>query len=96
MDVTIQSGDHELSLADFLDGCAKAVNAETSTVVRSSLEDFDKKVIGNDERVEGKTFDICAPEAPEKHGILYLHIISKIHIYLHSNRYRNTNLKFKN
>ena len=68
MDVTIQSGDHELSLADFLDGCAKAVNAETSTVVRSSLEDFDKKVIGNDERVEGKTFDICAPEAPEKHG----------------------------
>ena len=96
MDVTIQSGDHELSLADFLDGCAKAVNAETSTVVRSTLEDFDKKVIGNNEHFERKIFDIGAPEAPEKHGILYLHIKSKIHIYLHSNRYRNTNLKFKN
>ena len=75
MDVTIQSGDHELSLADFLDGCAKVVNAETSTVVRSSLEDFDKKVIGNNEHFERKIFDIGAPEAPEKHGILYLHII---------------------
>ena len=69
VDVTIQSGDHELSLADFLDGCANVVT-ETSTEVRSTLEDFDNKVIGDidiDQDIR-KNIDIDAPEAPEKHG----------------------------
>ena len=67
VDVTIQSGDHELSLADFLDGCANVVT-ETSTEVRSTLEDFDDKVMGDIDLDQDIRIDIDAPEAPEKHG----------------------------
>ena len=66
LDVTIHSGTHELSLADFLDGCANVAN-ETSSIVRSTLEDFDKKVVSvNDQEIP--KIDVSAPEAPEKHG----------------------------
>ena len=66
LDVTINSGTHELSLADFLDGCANVAN-ETSSIVRSTLEDFDKKAVSvNDQDIQ--KIDVTAPEAPEKHG----------------------------
>ena len=66
LDVTIHSGTHELSLADFLDGCANVAN-ETSSIVRSTLEDFDKKAVSvNDQDIQ--KIDVTAPEAPEKHG----------------------------
>ena len=70
MDVTIHTGDHELSLAEFLDGCAKVVNGDmTSEVVRSSLEDFNTEAIDvTDSKQKTPTF----PKVPSvKHGNLF-------------------------
>ena len=73
MDVTVQvSGNHELSLAEFLDGCAKVAN-ETTSVVRSTLEDLvvtEEKNKTNFERSNQQNQN----EVPEKHGkTLYTH-----------------------
>ena len=67
MDVTIQTGDHELGLAEFLDGCAKVVNGDmTSEVVRSSLEDFNPETV---DHVERKQVIPSFPQVPSvKHG----------------------------
>ena len=70
MDVTVQvNGAHELSLAEFLDGCAKVAN-ETTSVVRSSLEDI---VVTEEKNKTNLQFDRCdlqsqQNEVPEKHG----------------------------
>ena len=70
MDVTVQVADnHELSLAEFLDGCAKVAN-ETTSVVRSTLEDIvvtDEKNKTNFDRSNQQT-QLNQNEVPEKHG----------------------------
>ena len=76
MDVTVQVADnHELSLAEFLDGCAKVAN-ETTSVVRSTLEDIvvtDEKNKTNFDRSNQQT-QLNQNEVPEKHGkTLYTH-----------------------
>ena len=70
MDVTVQVADnHELSLAEFLDGCAKVAN-ETTSVVRSTLEDLvvtEEKNKTNFDRSNQQT-QLNQNEVPEKHG----------------------------
>ena len=72
MDVTIQTGDHELSLAEFLDGCARVVNRyATSEVVRSTLEDFSGQTEASVHENNQKTIKIhpTFPPVPTvKHG----------------------------
>ena len=77
MDVTVQvSGDHELSLAEFLDGCAReASEVNSSSEVRSTLEDLE---VNQEETEKTNNFinDLnagpkqCQPqnEVPAKHG----------------------------
>ena len=72
MDVTVQvNGDHELSLAEFLDGCAKVAN-ETTSEVRSTLEDLNE-VTEEKNKTNLSTADRGKQhqhqnEVPEKHG----------------------------
>ena len=77
MDVTVQvSGDHELSLAEFLDGCAReATTDHHSSVVRSTLEDLE--LSGQQEK--NKTNDhLVQHEVPQKHGriIIYSNLVN--------------------
>ena len=68
MDVTIQTGDQEIGLAEFLDGCAQVVNGyTTSEVVRSTLEDFSE---GDTLEPATKTFKSIhlPPGSNVKHG----------------------------
>ena len=69
MDVTVQiTSDHELSLAEFLDGCAKVAN-ETTSVVRSSLEDLVVIEEKNKTNIATNRSDLQNQnEVPEKHG----------------------------
>lgn len=67
MEVTIQNGANELSLSEFLDGCA---NVESTSVVRSALEDFEET--STSEVINDHHNDINSPEAPEKYGIIFL------------------------
>lgn len=71
MDVTVQVADnHELSLAEFLDGCAKVAN-ETTSVVRSTLEDIvvtDEKNKTNFDSRSNQQTQLNQNEVPEKHG----------------------------
>merc|ERR1711976_25089 len=70
MDVTVQVADnHELSLAEFLDGCAKVAN-ETTSVVRSTLEDIvvtDEKNKTNFDSRSNQQTQLNQNEVPEKH-----------------------------
>ena len=76
MDVTVQvNGDHELSLAEFLDGCAKVAN-ETTSVVRSTLEDLNADIteeknktnLNNAAAADRSKQHQQQNEVPEKHG----------------------------
>ena len=69
MDVTVQiTSDHELSLAEFLDGCAKVAN-ETTSVVRSTLEDLVVTEEKNKTNIATNRSDLQNQnEVPEKHG----------------------------
>jgi len=68
MDVTVQiTSDHELSLAEFLDGCAKVAN-ETTSVVRSTLEDLVVTEEKNKTNIATNRSDLQNQnEVPEKH-----------------------------
>ena len=79
MDVTVQiTSDHELSLAEFLDGCAKVAN-ETTSVVRSTLEDLVVTEEKNKTNIATNRSDLQNQnEVPEKHGKTPSFLLSNI------------------
>ncbi len=78
MDVTVQvAGDHELSLAEFLDGCAR-VASETTSVVRSTLEDL--VVLQENDKTNQMGNREIVQELPEKHGKTLLQASSSYYL----------------
>lgn len=82
MDVTVHVGsDHELSLAEFLDGCAKVASETTTSVIRSTLEDLE---VMQENQKTNNTIKVIQelPDLPHKQGIfkskiLDLHRVTK-------------------